>query len=65
MAELNRELAEMEGWQCPKRKSSGELLSFLHPCGGWCPGRDSNPHAQKGTGPQPAAYAYSATGAWY
>ena len=28
-----------------------------------CPGEDLNLHAQKGTGPQPAAYANSATGA--
>ncbi len=28
-----------------------------------CPREDLNLHAQKGTGPQPAAYAYSATGA--
>ena len=28
-----------------------------------CPGLDSNQHAYKGTGPQPAAYTYSATGA--
>ena len=27
----------------------------------WCPGEDSNLHARKGTGPQPAAYASSAT----
>ncbi len=28
-----------------------------------CPGEESNLHALAGTGPQPAAYAYSATGA--
>lgn len=28
-----------------------------------CPRLDLNQHARKGTGPQPAAYAYSATGA--
>ena len=30
---------------------------------GRCPGEESNLHALAGTGPQPAAYAYSATGA--